>query len=340
MKSAREGIDVIVVSRLSTPVVALLSSLSRFSSPHWVGRWAGYRMDPLKAPVILAAELVGLFGAFRSREHPARPVVMLHYVSLDFVAAYVFRLFTGCRLLLYAIGSDIEGERTRLQSAFLGWAVKEADLVMCANREIAAEVRSLGGREVAVLPPPFEESPSVVASEKIYDVVSVGVLSEVKRQGILISSLGHVSRPLRVALVGDGPLREALEEESRRHPASKVSFLGKVSHDKVSEILSKSRVYVQCSKREGIPLSVLEAAWAGLPVVVIKSGYARDLVELYGLKVTIVEEQGAEALAAAVEGNLDGYKTSAAETDGNLEALVRYSRQWSARAEEMVRAHA
>lgn len=337
MRPPRGAADVIVVSRLPIHVGNLLRALGSFSRTHWVGRRFPYRMGLLTAPAIVAAELVGLFGAYRTRMSRARPVVVVHFVSLDAVAAYVFRFFTGCRVFLYAIGSDIQGDKGRFEKAFLRWALRGSDLVLCTNRRMAARAKGLGGDEVLVLPTPFEPF-AVAESEKTFDVATVGALIPVKRQMMLMQSLGHFQSPPKVALVGDGPLRKELEEEGAKHPGADVVFLGRVPHSEVPSILARSKVYVQCSSMEGMPLAVLEAAWAGLPLVVVSGEYASDLVEMYGLDVKIAE-RSPEALAAAISERLQGYAGASASASRNRDALARYASDWTSKAEEMVRSH-
>ncbi|MBC7855226.1 MAG: glycosyltransferase [Pirellulaceae bacterium] len=79
-------------------------------------------------------------------------------------------------------------------------------------------------------------------------------------------------------LVGDGPQRETLEEQARKHVLpNRVHFLGWRSD--VPEILSASDLLVLASRWEGMPNVVLEAMAAGKPVVATQ---AEGVVELLG----------------------------------------------------------
>lgn len=305
-------------------------------SARWVGRRLPFRMDMTRVPVLLLTELIGLFQGYKAMRGRRRPVVIVHFVSLDALPAYLFRRLTGCRVLLYAIGSDILGKRRVGQTAFLRWAIRNADCVICVNRTIEDEVRKLGGSRTMVLPTAFIGFEPGSGGQKVFDVVTVGALIPVKRHNLLIDACGKLTRPARVAIVGDGPLRKSLQSQSAGHHGYEVTFLGMLPREEVFATLRRSRLYVQCSAYEGVPMSILEAAWAGLPVVSVEGAYTRDLVELYRLKLIVVTDQSPTALASSIEHALDNYQEVASGASTNKEALVEYSTSWSRTAERIL----
>jgi glycosyltransferase involved in cell wall biosynthesis len=79
-------------------------------------------------------------------------------------------------------------------------------------------------------------------------------------------------------LVGDGPLRPAMESLARSlEIGDRVQFLGQ--RRDVDRILSQSQVCVLASNWEGFPLSILEAMRAGLPVVASAVGGVAEAIE-------------------------------------------------------------
>jgi glycosyltransferase involved in cell wall biosynthesis len=79
-------------------------------------------------------------------------------------------------------------------------------------------------------------------------------------------------------LVGEGPLRPALETMcTDLRIAHRVRFLGE--RPDVPDILSKAQICVLLSKSEGLPLSLLEAMRAGIPVVASSVGGIPEAVK-------------------------------------------------------------
>jgi len=88
-----------------------------------------------------------------------------------------------------------------------------------------------------------------------------------KDHGTLLKVLARLSDlEWQLDLVGDGPLRHALEKMvSRLNLDGKVRFWG--TRTDVAEILSQVQLFVLISKTEGFPISILEAMRAGLPII-------------------------------------------------------------------------
>jgi glycosyltransferase involved in cell wall biosynthesis len=113
-----------------------------------------------------------------------------------------------------------------------------------------------------------------------FDLIFVGRLVRVKRVDVLLDAAARVARErprLRVAIVGDGPLREELERQAAELGlAHNVTFFGR--RDDVAELFGRVRIFVLPSDSEGLALSVMEASMAGLPCVVSDVGDLADLV--------------------------------------------------------------
>lgn len=76
-------------------------------------------------------------------------------------------------------------------------------------------------------------------------------------------------------IVGDGPLRADLERRARGLP---VTFAGAVEYARVPAYLAAGDAFVTASTSEVLPMSMIEALAAGLPLVAARSPAARDLV--------------------------------------------------------------
>ena len=135
-------------------------------------------------------------------------------------------------------------------------------------------------------------------------VVSVGRLKEPKDFVGLVRALSLVDVPYRAAIIGDGPDRPAVEHAIRAHAVGdSVALLGE--RDDVTEQLAQSDVFVLASRSEGMPLSVLEAMAAGLPVVASAVGGVPELV-VSGETGLLVRANDIDALVDALREVLSG----------------------------------
>lgn len=132
-------------------------------------------------------------------------------------------------------------------------------------------------------------------------LLTVGRLVAQKNHANLLAALAIArgSRPLRLIILGEGPLRAGLEAEARTLGLEGVvDFLG--FRRNVADFLHFADLFVLSSDREGLPLSLMEAMKMGTPVVATdcQSG-PRELLEngRYGRLVPI---QDPAALAAAI----------------------------------------
>jgi len=101
-----------------------------------------------------------------------------------------------------------------------------------------------------------------VACEQRYDLMYVGVLTELKRVGLMIEMFWHLTqkagRDYKFAIVGYGPLENTLKNlVIQLGLEQNVSFLGKQIVD--NQLLCKSRIFTMASRSEGLPCALLEA---------------------------------------------------------------------------------
>ncbi len=104
--------------------------------------------------------------------------------------------------------------------------------------------------------------------------------------------------PWHFTLVGDGPLRAQVQARVSEHGlADRVTLAGSVSD--VPQRLARSHVFLLASRREGLPLCVLEAMRAQLPVVSTDAGGVREAVA-HGETGLVVPRDDVAALAEAL----------------------------------------
>ncbi len=109
---------------------------------------------------------------------------------------------------------------------------------------------------------------------------TAGRLEPVKNQSLLIKAFAKISvanPDARLVIVGDGPLRQDLEQEAEDCAVQdKVFFLGRRSD--VNEILKEIDVYILPSFSEGMSNTILEAMSSGKPVIATNVGGNPELV--------------------------------------------------------------
>lgn len=120
-------------------------------------------------------------------------------------------------------------------------------------------------------------------------IVTVASLQEYKGIPVLLAAcraLEDAGVEFRCQVAGAGPLREELEARtSELRLADRVRFLGAIPEDEIPELLSRTSVFVLPSvvqedgQMEGIPVALMEAMAAGVPVVASDLSGIPELVD-------------------------------------------------------------
>ena len=136
--------------------------------------------------------------------------------------------------------------------------------------------------------------------ERPVGVISVGRLAHPKDFVTLVRACARLEPGLtRLTIVGDGGDRGAVESAVAETGLEGVRMLGE--RDDVSDHLAASDVFVLSSLSEGLPMSVLEAMAAGLPLVLTRVGGMPELVS-EGENGRLVPAGDPVALADAIDG--------------------------------------
>jgi glycosyltransferase involved in cell wall biosynthesis len=97
-------------------------------------------------------------------------------------------------------------------------------------------------------------------------ITMVARFIEGKDHDLLLRAFARIPKGPRLRLVGDGPTRASVESLARELGIQEqVDFLG--NRDDVASLLVSSDVFVLASRSEMLPISILEAMRAGLPVI-------------------------------------------------------------------------
>jgi glycosyltransferase involved in cell wall biosynthesis len=259
-----------------TFIQAQAASLSKYR-PLIVGREdKGNVIAELRGRTMIGRNLV-------ERLRPLRPALVHAHFGIDGVAALPIARALGVPLVTTLHGHEIG--RSRLSMALSGrlsWQLyallqprlaREGALFLAVSDAIRREAIARGfpeertvthriGVDLRLFPAAGEPQPGLV--------LHVGRLVEKKGTADLIDAFARVQSEAELVIIGDGPLRPALE---RRADGLNVRFLGWRPTPEVRQWMSRAwllavpSVTAADGDREGLPTVAVEAAAAGLPVV-------------------------------------------------------------------------
>jgi len=194
----------------------------------------------------------------------------------------------GGRHIITMHGGRYYAERRRRRVA-LRWAVRRSAALVAVSEATARDLRAtlrLPEEEVKVVHNgiPFRDgNRSSLRNELGLStndplLVAVGNLYPVKGHAVLLRAMGGLLRsgeianvPWRLAIAGRGEEEEGLRALAREEGiADRVTLLG--FRRDVPDILAAADIFVMPSLSEGLPLALVEAMAAGLPVVVSDVG--------------------------------------------------------------------
>jgi glycosyltransferase involved in cell wall biosynthesis len=227
----------------------------------------------------LALFVPALLASFvRAARRVDADLLHAHWLPAGWVAAR-----TGRPYVVQVWGTDVE---LAARAPWLARSVlRGAQLVIAASTALAESARSLGAREVEVIPSGVDVPAEVGREAEPPHVLYAGRLSAEK--GVL--ELVEAADGLQLVVAGDGPLRA-------RVPGA----LGFVPHDELERFYDRAAVVACPSRREGFGVTCLEAMAHGRPVVATNVGGLRDLV-VDGETGLVVSPRDPAALRAALQ---------------------------------------
>jgi glycosyltransferase involved in cell wall biosynthesis len=174
-------------------------------------------------------------------------------------------------------------------------AAQRVDRYVANSALTAGRVRRYLGRESVVLHPPVELerfSPAARGEAGERYVVLAELMAH-KRIDVAVRAFNALGRPLLV--IGDGPEARRLQ----RLAGPTVSFAGRVSDERVAELLHTARALVVTAAEE-FGIAAVEALASGRPVIALETGGVLESVQ-GGTTGAYYANSTPEALAAAVE---------------------------------------
>jgi len=185
---------------------------------------------------------------------------------------------------------------------------RRVDHLVCCSPAVEAVVRARGyaPARCSVIENGIPLAGRPRASLDGRTVGTVGRMVPEKGQRHLVEAIALLAADgvdVRLELVGDGPLRPELEAlVAERGLQDRVRFTGQV--DDVPARLAGHDLFALPSLTEALPVALLEAGAAGLPVLLTETGGARLLVE-QGAGGWVVPSADPGALAARIRAYLE-----------------------------------
>ena len=114
--------------------------------------------------------------------------------------------------------------------------------------------------------------------EEAFVLIYAAEFSKRKSQSVVIRAMEHLPEMLRLVLAGEGALREECRELSQKLGLEgRVVFPGQVRD--IPAWYTMADAVVSASRSEGLPFNIMEAMYAGLPVVASNVKGHVDLIE-------------------------------------------------------------
>lgn len=272
LQAQREGIDVHYVPTLMFPGGFFFSSYGKFYT----------------------ASLKKVITDIR-REFPF-DLIHAHTIFPDGYAAGILKKEFQVPVVSTIHGSDIMLYPKRNKSVYHKTlqALKMNDRIVTVSGRLRTEAeRMASGIEVQTIyngfdPARFYPAPQRQAREKLgisgreKVLLFVGNLLPVKGVDLLLTAFAQVAARdpnLHLYLVGDGPLRRTLAEQSvRQGIQERVHFMGRRPYEEIPVWINSADVVVLASRSEGLPSILLESMGCGKAMVATDVGGISEIL--------------------------------------------------------------
>ena len=227
------------------------------------------------------------------------------------------------------------------------WTAKHKSkiIVLSSHDESSGKRIGIGAHQLAVIPPGIDKRPHMLTRHDAraliiehlginvpHDAFWFGTIAnfyETKGLDVLIRAFAEQIKTMpqaQLILIGDGPERESLTRlREDLHLLDRIHFAGFLSD--APRYLPACDIFVLPSRKEGLPYTILEAAYHGIPIIATDVGGVASFIQ--HKKTGIIVKAGnilelGIALSDAYQ-HTDAYRTLAknATTSGILERFSK-----------------
>lgn len=191
--------------------------------------------------------------------------------------------------------------KSLLNALFYNRFIQNAECVHFLSEKEAASSASFNFKEMCIIPNGVN-IPNANPLQKKLNVASfIGRLDiKVKGLDLLINSLPPIAEELKaiganINIYGpddNGSIEKLTRLIDKHQLGDIVSLKGPVSGQEKAEALQESLFYIQLSRTEGFPTSVLEALGYGLPIIVTEGTAWKDIANDKGIGIGVESNLG------------------------------------------------
>lgn len=213
-----------------------------------------------------------------------------------FYTAHGFHFFKGAPLLNWLFFYPVEKYLSKYTDTLI--TINQEDYNLAKNKFYASNIEFVNG--IGVDENKFDINISESEKEKLREklgiakddfvIISIGELNDNKNQIMQIRVMKELIKEhknIKLLLAGEGKRRKFLEQKIQEYNLlDNIKLLG--YRTDIPQLLKISNLALSTSKREGLPVNVIEALMSGLSVIGTNCRGTRDLVK-NGVNGYIVE---------------------------------------------------
>jgi len=271
-------------------------------------------------PAFLALVPGYILAGMRAAAHLARDspfdLIHVHWPMPHALLGFAARWVSGTPVVCTWHGAELRWVHNRwpILGAILRSIVSKADAHTVNSTHTAAQLKAVRDRPVFILP--FGSTVTPKPSDRVApatpspspEFLFVGRLVERKGVQVLLDAMARLPAvpPVRLRIVGDGPLRGALEERTKELGLeNRVTFSGFIPEADLAEAYAQCTAFVLPAifdakgDTEGLGVVLIEALAFGKPAVASGIGGIPDVV-VHGETGILVPPNDAGALSEAL----------------------------------------
>jgi len=237
-------------------------------------------------------------------------VVHSHSVRTDVIAARA-AAHQGRATLTTVHGASLQGGKSSLYEWLQLRSYRRFDAVVAVSAALHGQLAGDGpaGDRARLIPnawPDWGEALPRAQARRALGLPAEGFvlgwvarMIPVKGGDVFLAALERLKElDAHVAIIGDGPSREALQQRARAlQLADRIHFLG--GREGAGRLLSAFDLFVMSSRSEGMPIVIFEAVSAGVPIVATRVGGIPEM--LREGEALLVAPEDPDALAEAID---------------------------------------